>query len=196
MSTLGKAVIEFSADTAKFVGDVGRTAALFDKSMGQMERGIQNIRNSIAGLVGVGGLGALVKHSIDAGEELNKLSQKAGIGVQALSELKHGALLADVDMQGLTVGLKEFNKSIVEAGDETSQSAKIFKALGVDLTQGPEVALKQLATRFAEMKDGSEKTALAAALFGKAGSDMIPWLNSGAKGMAKAAEQARALASP
>lgn len=193
MSTLGKAVIEFSADTAKFTGDVGRAAAVFNRNMAAMQRGIDSLRNAVSGLLAVGGLGAMAQAAINAGDELNKLSQKAGISVEALSELKHGARLADVDMQGLTVGLKEFNKSIVEAGDKTSKSAQIFTALGVDLTSGPEVALKQVAQRFAEMQDGSEKTALAVYLFGKAGADMIPWLNLGADGLEKAAAQARAL---
>jgi hypothetical protein len=193
MSTLGKAVIEFSADTAKFTGDVGRAAAVFNRNMAAMERGIESLRTAITGVLAIGGLGALAKSAIDAGEELNKLSQKAGISVEALSGLKHGARLADVDMQGLTVGLKEFNKSIVEAGDKGSKTGQIFTALGVDLTRGPEVALKQVAQRFAEMQDGSEKTTLAVNLFGKAGQDMIPWLNQGADGLERAAQQAQAL---
>lgn len=193
MSTLGKAVIEFSADTAKFTGDIGRAAAVFNRNMAQMERGIASLGNAITAVLAVGGLGALAKSAIDAGDELNKLSQKAGISVEALSELKHGASLADVDVQSLSIGLKEFNKSIVEAGDKSSKAGQLFTALGVDITKGPEVALKQFAQRVAEMKDGSEKTALVVALLGKAGQDMIPWLNQGAEGMQRAAEQARAL---
>lgn len=45
--------------------------------------------------------------------------------------------------------------------------------------------LPQVADKFAKMKDGPEKSALAMKLFGKSGTAMIPFLNKGAAGLAE-----------
>jgi len=193
MSTLGKAVMEFSADTAKFDSDVGRTALMFQRNMTQMQNGLESLRNAFIGVAAVTGIGSMVKGAIDAGDELNKMSQKVGISVERLSELKFGAQLADLDVQSLGVGLKGFNKSLVEALDTTSKAAGIFNALGVDITQGPDVALRQFAEALSKMADGELKTTLATEVLGKAGMNMIPWLNQGGAGMDRMSEQARNL---
>lgn len=193
MSTLGKAVVEYSADTAKFISDVGRTAAAFDKGMARMEAGVTNLRNAFVAVAGLGGFGALIKSAIDAGDQLGKLSQKVGITVERLSELKLGAELADVSLDALTIGLKEFNKSLAEARDPNSKAAGIFAALGVDPNESPDAALRKFADAMSKMEDGATKTAVATELMGKAGMNMIPWLNQGAAGMDKAAQSARNL---
>ena len=193
MSTLGKAVIEFSAETAKFTGDVGRAAAMFDKNMASMVGMLGSLRTAFLGAAGPAVLGHFVNQAIDAGDQLVKLSQKSGFTVEALGELQHGAMLADVDLQQLNVGLKEFNKSIVEAADPASKAAQIFKALGVDTTRGPQEALRQFADAIKGIKDPSQRSTAAVELMGKAGAEMIPWLIQGSEGMDKAAEQARKL---
>ncbi|MDO8596795.1 MAG: hypothetical protein Q7R45_09245, partial [Sulfuricaulis sp.] len=75
----------------------------------------------------------------------------------------------------------------------TSKAANVFKALGIDIRQGPEAALRQFAEAMSLMKDGAAKTAVATELLGRAGIDMIPWLNQGAAGMDKASQSVRGL---
>jgi hypothetical protein len=192
MSTLGKAVIEYSADTARFIGDAGRAAAMFNRGMSRMEAGVQNLRNALVTAAGAGGLGLLIKRAIDSGDQLHKLAQKVGFSVESLSALKFGADLSDVSFEGLTRGLKEFNKSLTEANDENSKAAQIFKALGVDIRQGPDAALRQFADAFTRL-EGQVKAPIAEAIMGKSGADLIPWLNQGASGMDEMAARARAL---
>ncbi len=182
--SLGRAVLEYSADTARFESDVGRAAATFNRSVGNMQRTIAGLRDAFLALSAATGIGMLVKGAIDAGDQLNKLSQKVGVSVESLSGLKLGAELADVSMESFARGMKGFNTAIAEAGDASSQSAGIFRA--------PEVALRQTADAFKRMEDGAVKTALAVQLFGKSGMDMIPFLNAGSEGMDKATRQARA----
>ena len=122
MATLGKAVVELSADTAKFIGDIGRAAATFDKSMAGMQTSVLRIRDAMVAAAGLGDIGLLVKGAIDAGDELNKLSQKVGFSVESLSMLKLGAELADVGLDQLKVGLKVFNQQLVEASNQNSKA--------------------------------------------------------------------------
>lgn len=144
---------------------------------------------AIAGSAIVGGLGAIVKHSIDAGDELFNLQAKTGIAANALIGIGNAAKLADVDMATLGKGITKLNINLVKAAEGNQDLARKFQALGVDVknAQGQIVpadqALKQIADRFADMPDGPQKAAVAVALFGKAGADLIPLLNDGAAAM-------------
>ena len=187
---LGALGLKLYADTAEFTSDIGRAATLFDKNMAKMEHGILAVRNALVAAVGLGGFGAIIKGAIDTGDQLNKLSQKVGISVERLSELKLGADLADASFEDFTRGLKEFNKSLAEAADPNSKSANIFKALGVDPTQDPAEALRRFADAFSQLQD-KMKVPIADAIMGKSGTQLIPWLNAGADGMDRMAEKAR-----
>lgn len=165
-----------------------------------VESSLDRVRGSYGQLTailgGAGVAGALItttKSAIDAADQLNKMSQKVGFSVERLSELKFGAELADVGIEALGTGLKKFNVAIVEASNPTSQMAAIFKSLGVDIKAGPDAALRQFAQAVSMLEDGELKTALATKVLGKAGMDLIPWLNAGAKGMEDAATSARRL---
>lgn len=193
MSTLGKAVIEFSADTAKFVGDVGRAAAVFESSMARMQRGVQNIANaSIAG-ASIAGVGALIKSQIDLGEETLKLSQKVGISVENLSGMRLGFQLAGGDTAQFQRGLKDFNEELVKASNGSSTAGKLMKAMGVDIKAEPYEALRQFADQFAKLPNDQLRTAVASEVFKKSAMDWIPVLLAGSKGMDDSAAKARAL---
>lgn len=146
---------------------------------------------AIAGSAIVGGLGAIVKKSIDAGDELFNLQAKTGIAANALIGLGNAAKLADVDQATLGKGLTKLSVNLVKAAEGNDGLAQKFKALGVSIKDSngqvvpADKALKQIANRFADMPDGAQKAAAAVALFGKSGANLIPLLNEGAASMEK-----------
>jgi hypothetical protein len=146
---------------------------------------------AIAGSAVVGGLTAIVKKSIDAGDELFNLQAKTGIAANALIGLGNAAKLADVDQATLGKGLTKLSVNLVKAAEGNDGLAQKFKALGVSVKDAngqvvpADRALKQIADRFADMPDGAQKAAAAVALFGKSGADLIPLLNEGAAAMEK-----------
>jgi hypothetical protein len=150
-------------------------------------------RAGFATLAGVvAGAAAAVKGAIDSADELGKTAQKVGIGTQALSELAYAAKLADVGLDALRTGLGQFNKQLV--GNEA-----LIRELGI-ATRGAggdfratEAILADLSDVFQELPDGPQKSALAIKLFGRAGADLIPLLNSGSSALAEMAQEARDL---
>ena len=146
---------------------------------------------AILGSAIVGGLTAIVKKSIDAGDELFNLQAKTGIAAKALIGLGNAAKLADVDQATLGKGLTKLSVNLVKAAEGNDGLAQKFKALGVSVKDAngqvvpADKALKQIADRFADMPDGAQKAAAAVALFGKSGADLIPLLNEGAASMDK-----------
>ena len=146
---------------------------------------------AIAGSAIVGGLSAIVKKSVDAGDELFNLQAKTGIAASALIGLGNAAKLADVDQATLGKGLTRLNVNLVKAAEGNDELARKFAALGVNVkgadgqVVSADKAIKQIADRFADMPDGAQKAAAAVALFGKSGAELIPLLNEGGAAMEK-----------
>jgi lambda family phage tail tape measure protein len=156
-----------------------------------LKSAVGGFATAIAGSAIVGGLGAIVKKSIDAGDELFNLQAKTGVAASALIGIGNAAKLADVDMGTLSKGLNKLSINLVKAAEGDEKLASAFKRLGVDVKDAngqvvpADKALKQIADRFADMPDGARKAAAAVALFSKSGADLIPLLNEGAASMEK-----------
>lgn len=58
---------------------------------------------------------------------------------------------------------------------------------------GTDAVLLDLTERFKAMPDGAEKSALAVQIFGKAGAELIPFLNQGRDGINELTDELRAL---
>ena len=142
-------------------------------------------------------LGIAVKRSLDHADALGKAAQKAGVSVQALSRLEYAARLSDVSMEGLTGSLTKLGKAMVDATvNQTGQASIAFKALGIDVRDASgnirdsNAVFLDIADRFGRMEDGATKSTLAMQLFGKAGAELIPLLNSGRDGLKQMADEA------
>lgn len=174
------------------------TRAAFDairRNFSDLQNSAVGVRTALGGIaagVGVGALANLVRESINAADELNKLSQKAGVSVESLSRLQYAAKLSDVSTEALATGLRNLNKNI--DGNETS-----FARLGVALrdtsgnVRSTEAVLGDVAEAFAELPDSAAKSALALRLFGKTGTDLIPLLNAGRAGLKDFGDEAQRL---
>ena len=153
-----------------------------------------------ASIAGIGyGLTQLILPVAETGEELNKLAQKTGVSVEALSALKYAAELSDVTTEGLTKGLKHLSTALFDTKVKGDEGGAALKALGVAAMDSAgqirptEAVLLDLADKFAAMPDGAEKAALAVKLFGKEGLNMIPMLNQGREGLTGMMEEAKRL---
>lgn len=146
-----------------------------------------------------GALFAIAKSTANYGEELLKTSQKIGIKVEALAGLQHAANLADLSNESLATGLKKLSVNMVDAARQTGDGEALFRRLGVSATDAAgqlrptEQVLLDLADVFANSKDGAGKAEAAVKLFGKAGLDLIPFLNQGKAGIKELMAEAERL---
>ena len=201
---VGDLSIKLGVDAASLQADMNKALGVFGRGMKDMQDAATHVGNQLGWLLGgqmiqsldllarrgVEAFGVLKRSAIDAADELNKMSQKVGFSVESLSALKYAASLSDVSLEGLGKGLKGLSQNMAEARGGSKEMAALFGKLGISLDSSDE-ALLQLADRFARMPDGFEKTALAVKLFGKAGMDMIPFLNQGRDGIAQLTDEAK-----
>lgn len=200
MTDLAKLVVKLEAETAQYqkqLESAKKKLSAFDKDIGDTVKKIA-VGVGTAALAAAAGLAALVKHTIDSAYHLNDLSKRTGVSVEDLSKLSFAAKQSGVDLEGLAGGLRKFNNAIAEAaGNAKSDAAVAFRAMGVELKdvngnlKPTNELLSQVATKFATYRDGANKGAIATALFGKTGTDLIPLLNEGADGLARMGDQAQ-----
>lgn len=175
-------------------------------SAGELKNTVGGLGEKFSALAGtaIAGFSAIsfankIKETINLADGLNKLSQKTGIATEELSKLQYAAGLADVSNEALSTGLKKLNNNISLAANGSKAQADVFKALGVNVrdasgqVQGADKVIAQLADRFAESADGANKTAVAIALLGKNGNDLIPLLNGGSKSLKDLGKEAEKL---
>jgi lambda family phage tail tape measure protein len=118
---------------------------------------------------------------------MRDLSQRTGVGVETLGQFKVAAELSGSSLEGVAKGLTFLNKNMVAAATGTEAAAAAFKTVGVATTEADgtlrsaDKVFLDVADRFAQLRDGPEKAALAIKIFGKAGAELIPILNLGSK---------------
>ena len=187
MSFLGDLVIRLKAETADFQQDLGKASRSAESSF-------KNISNAAKTTIGVlGGLsvaGAAMNFAhrtqqiLETADSLSKLSERTGISTEMLSGFKVAADLSDVSQESLGTGLKKLAINMANANGGGKDQIRIFNALGISYKDAEgglrktDDVMRDVARKFAGMEDGAGKSALAVALFGKAGDQMIPLLNN------------------
>lgn len=163
--------------------------ASVQKGLGNINRSANMVKSVLTGAFSaltLGALGISIKQAVDRMDELGKAAQKIGVPVAELSKLEYAGKLADVSLESLTTTMAKFSKNLAEvAGGVQNDAGAALRAIGVAVQdangklQPTGQIIEDIAEKFSGMRDGANKTALAIALFGKSGADMIPLLNGG-----------------
>ena len=139
----------------------------------------------------------LISKSIESAAQLEVMSEKTGLSTESLSTLGYAAQQSDLSMEQLELGLKKMSTAMYQAEQGNYKTIATFQGLGVSIANSngslktQDQVLLQVAQAFSKMQDGAAKSAIAVQLFGKSGTDMIPFLDKGAAGIAQLEQQAR-----
>lgn len=167
VSPLRQKLREAGRDLKKFGDDSKQSVDGLSSAVG----GLSPKFAALGAVLSVGGLITFAKNAIDAADRINDLSQQIGISVPQLAGYKLAAESSGLTLDTFGNAVKRLSVYMVKHEKELAQAG--ITAKDVD------GALAQLADRFTDMPDGAEKTAIAMALMGRTGADMIPLLNAG-----------------
>jgi hypothetical protein len=189
MSALGSLVVSLTAETAQFRSAMEKAAYQSQKSFGSIQRDARTLVGALAGYFSASIFVSWIKGAIDAADALYDLSRQTGVATDTLSKLQYAAKLSDVSTEEFSQNLVKFNRSIAEAARGTGEAQKAFLAMGISVKdasgriKSTEVILGDVAEKFSTYADGANKTALATAIFGRAGAGMINFLSNGRQGL-------------
>lgn len=161
---------------------------------------VGNLKTAFLGVGAAIAGGEMFEHLIEGTEklgiEMEKASAKTGMTVEQLSQLKYASEASDVPFEQVVDATTRLARAMETATSGTGQQADAFRALGIQFqdTHGKlrpmNDVLGEIADKFKNMPDGTTKTALAVALFGRAGAEMIPVLNQGRDGLKALGQEA------
>lgn len=140
---------------------------------------------ALAAAAAGGGLFALVKSTVNAGDNFLKMSQKVGVSIEGLQKLLYAGDLAGISQEEMGTALKFLNKNLVEARGGSKDLAKAFRVLKIDpkKMKDTENAFIEIGGAIGQLKDEQLQTALSMQIFGRSGSELLPLFKQGASGI-------------
>lgn len=123
------------------------------------------------------------------GDETAKTARQLGVGADQLLAWRFAAERSGVDANQLTTGLRRLQRNIVDAGEGVDTAVRAFRDLGVEFRDSEggfreiEDILPDLADGFRELESDTQRSARAQQIFGRAGAQLLPFLEGGSEGI-------------
>jgi hypothetical protein len=156
-----------------------------------------NMKSALVGAVGTAGFGALIKSSINAGDELAKTADKLGVTTTALSGLRHAAELTGVSTGTMDMAMQRFTRRAAEAAQGTGEAKGALQELGINAEDLINLPLDQqmsvVADSMAGVQKQSDKVRLAMKLFDSEGVALVNTLGGGSAALEKMTSEAEQL---
>ena len=149
---------------------------------------------------------AILKLASDAGkfaDDLITMSNKTGISVQQLQELDYAARFVDVSVETMAGSMNKLTRTMDQArtstgknGDKLNDQAKAYKALGIEITNADgtlrnnKEVFYEVIDALGQMKNETDRDALAMTLFGKSATELNPLIKAGSNELNRLAKEA------
>ena len=142
---------------------------------------------------------AVVDSTANQAREVENTARVTGMSADQVQQLGYAAKATGVSSEELQHGLVHLARSAQEVALGSGEAAAGFFRLGISAVDANGKALPisqllaQVAAKFQTMPDGTEKAAAAMQIFGRAGAELIPFLDKGPTGIAALSAEATRL---
>ena len=117
----------------------------------------------------------------EAGDSIDKMSQKLGLSAQAYQEWDYVMKVSGTEMASMSTGLKTLTNKLDDAKNGSEGAQDMFAKLGISMedinTMSREDLFAKTIEGFQSMADSTDRAALANDLFGKSGQELAPLFN-------------------
>ena len=169
------------------------------RSLKKVTRAIFSMKAGFISAAGIAGLGYLIKRSMDATDEMAKMSRAVGVSVEQLQSLRHAASLGGLETTQLDKAVQKLAVNIGDMARGVGLAKDVFEKYGISVKnsdgslRGVVEVMADVADVTAGLTNKTEKADLAYKLFGARGGKMINMLEGGSEAMREAMEEAEKL---
>lgn len=195
-ATLGVSV---TARTGKFVKGMKRarfSVRSLASSVGKMSKRMAKF-GAVAGAAAVGGLALLTKQAMGSIDAIAKLADRIGDTTERVAGMQHAGEIMGVSAEAMAKSLEQLPKRLGELSMATGEAQYALDLMNLDFLElqkmAPSDAIRLIADRMANLKNQSERVAVATKFFGRAGVAMVNVLALGSKGIDKYQREAEQL---
>lgn len=192
-----------TAATAKYVirleDKTKRAFKAIGRSMKSVTKSIFSLKTGLVSVAGIAGLGFLVKRSMDATDEMAKMSRAIGVSVENLSALRHAASLGGLASVQLDKAVQKLAINLADVAGGTGEALDEFKQFNIAAVNADGSmrdvmdVLADVADVTQSLGDTTERTNLMYKLFGARGAKMVNVLKDGSGAMREAMKEAELL---
>lgn len=140
---------------------------------------------------------AATKSFADMGDKIGKTSKRIGVSVEALSELEYAASQSGASLEQIEGAFRGMERGIYNATKGTGEAKDAFDKLGVPIAEiaglSPEQQFMVIGESLSRVQDETKRAAMAMAIFGDAGTQLLPMFRDGARGVDELRQKARDL---
>ena len=180
MSAQAGLLLKIGGDDSQFAAAIKRSQARLQafgkqiQSMGTKITGFGKQLTVYAGILSAPLAGSIAMFST-AGSELNDFSQRLGISVESLSEMKYASEMAGSSLSELTSGLATMTANLSK---QSTKTAAMLGKIGLSFSEldglSPEKAFEKISEAINNTEDQTTKLGVAMAVFGGAGKNILP----------------------
>ena len=174
------------------------------KGFGMLGQSIKSFLGPLGmATVGIGTIIMTMKKAIktftDYTVKVDKAVKITGVSVDTFQKLAYAAEQEHASMETLQFSLQRIAYTMKMAEEGSKMQRDALEQIGIKTRDAngqmrkSEEVLLEIADRFKNMKNETEKSALAMQLFGRRGQEMIPFLNMGKDGIEKLGNEAEKL---
>ena len=204
MSALGSLVVKLALDYAEYTQGLDRSSQealkfskqsqdAFDKAGRSTKEFLSNtaanVGGAIASVVGLNAAFTQIRDSINILDSLDDAAQKTGSSIEDLSRIQQVARNFNDAFAPIEQGITKLSKNLAAIDDPSNDAIRALDALGISARDSQGVLRKsadvyiEVARALQNYEDGNSKAAVATALFGKSGVELLPALNNLAQGI-------------
>jgi hypothetical protein len=174
MATLN-VIYKIAADISGMQAGVNRAA----DSMGRLEGMASTAGKVIGGMFTVGAVVAFGREVLNTADALAKLSDRTGIGAEALQRLEAVAEASGNTLDQVANAVNQFQNRLSSGAKGTAAAIQEIGLSVSGLQQlDPDEQFFAIAKAIAEIEDPATQTRIAMELFGKAGAQLLPTLKA------------------
>lgn len=197
-ANVGRLFIDLEARTARIEADLNKANQKLDQQTRRMkrtaERNMKAMTNVITGLIGLG-IGRLIGSTINAADQIAKLSTRLGDSTEALSQYRLVAEKTGVEFKTLTTGIQRMTRRISEAAvTGKGEAVPALRELGLSAKAladlKPHEQFELLADAMMEIPRQGDRVRLAMKLFDTEGVALLQTMEGGSAAIRSLREEA------
>lgn len=181
MTSLGSLVVSLAMDTASFTSDIGKAA----QQMGRLQAEATKLGARLGGALGAAAVSAwgyvkaadMVAQTIG---DYQDLADVMGDTAEAAASLQMAADLSGTSLSEVAAASVKMTAALAKTDEEAKGVGAGLAAIGLRVEEfkrlSPTEQIEAVAKALGKYKEGAEQTAVATAIFGKAGAQLLPFL--------------------
>ena len=182
MALVGDVAVRLTAKTQEFVRNIGAAKDKYEKFGGTLTKVGKVMTVGVTGTItaATAAIGGMIAATTKAADEMVLFSQRTGISIETIQELKFAGDIAGVTLEQMSQGVQVMTMRMLEGGQASKDTIAAINKLGISVTdttgafRSQEDIFVDSVSALAAVGNATEQAALANEIFGRQSRNLGP----------------------